>query len=162
MLHVNTVVLLLGSNLGQPMVQLEKAIHGIQQTIGEVFMKSRIYRSSAWGKTNQPDFLNQALCVRTILNPEEVLDQIRALEHAAGRKREVKWGPRIIDIDILYYNEMILQSEQLSIPHPEIPNRRFTLLPLEEIIPDYLHPAYLKTPTELLQHCTDEGEVVVL
>ena len=131
MLHVNTVVLLLGSNLGQPMVQLEKAIHGIQQTIGEVFMKSRIYRSSAWGKTDQPDFLNQALCVRTILNPEEVLDQIRALEHAAGRKREVKWGPRIIDIDILYYNEMILQSEQLSIPHPEIPNRRFTLLPLE-------------------------------
>ena len=162
MLHINTVVLLLGSNLEQPIVQLENALHGIRQNVGEVFMQSRIYRSSAWGKTDQPDFLNQALCVRTILKPEEVLHQIRALENAAGRKRELKWGPRIIDIDILYYNEMILQSEQLSIPHPEIPNRRFTLLPLEEIIPGYLHPAYLKTQTELLQHCTDDGEVVPL
>lgn len=162
MLRTNTVILLLGSNLEKPTLQLQNAVNGIRENIGEIVRQSRIYRSSAWGKTDQPDFLNQAVSVKTLLSPEEVLHQTSILEKKAGRKREMKWGPRIIDIDILYYNDLIVQTEQLSIPHPEILKRRFTLMPLDEIIPDYLHPACLLTQSALLQNCMDTGTVMAL
>jgi 2-amino-4-hydroxy-6-hydroxymethyldihydropteridine diphosphokinase len=156
----NQVFLLLGTNLGSRAANLAEAIHAIDQYVGKIINVSSIYETAAWGKTDQPAFLNQAVEIVTPLCPEETLNNILSIEERLGRRRNEHWGERIIDIDILFYGTTILDSSLLTIPHPQLANRRFTLIPLNEIAPDFVHPILKKSVAELLLNCTDGLGVV--
>lgn len=148
--------LLLGSNLGNRELLLENAIKMIENEIGNVFAKSAVYETAAWGKTDQPSFLNLAIGVESLLTPIELLDSVLAIEKKLGRVRDQKWGARLIDIDvILYENEVINIGEKLTIPHVEMQNRKFVLQPLAEIAPNNLHPILKKTILQLLENLND-------
>lgn len=149
------IFLLLGSNLGDRKQYLENARNAIGDHVGPIHRKSKIHVSSAWGIREQPDFFNQVLEIKTSLSPAELLDAIQKIEIDLGRIRYEKWGPRIIDIDILYYNDLVINSNNLIIPHEEIANRRFTLEPLTEIAPEFIHPVLQKNNSELLELCED-------
>lgn len=151
--------LLLGSNLGERLVYLQKAREKINAAIGPITLISTIYETAAWGLTEQQAFLNQVLEVDTALSPEMLLSRINSIEQELGRVREIKWGARLIDIDILYYDGVVIQTQNLTIPHPELQKRRFTLVPLVEIAPDYVHPLFRKTNYRLLTECADSLEV---
>ena len=153
------IYLLLGTNLGNRKENLEKAFQNIAQQVGPVEAFSDLYETEAWGETEQPVFLNQAIRVNTNLSPEELLHRTQAIEQQMGRVRHRKWGERIIDIDILYYHDNIIQTQDLKIPHPGIPHRRFALVPLCEIAAEAVHPALHKTQQELLNACTDPLKV---
>lgn len=155
----NFAFILLGSNLGDRSANLEVARLKISRQIGEIVTTSSIYKTAAWGNTNQPDFYNQTIELNTVLSPGEVLTNTLAIEREMGRTRNEKWEPRIIDIDILFYGDLILNSRELTIPHPQIPHRRFTLLPLHEIASDFIHPSLNKSITQLLEECIDPLEV---
>ena len=153
--------LLLGANLGDRVATLRRAADLISERIGLVSQASGWYETAPWGIADQPAFLNQVLTVETTLGPEAMLAQTQGIEQELGRVRVEKWGARIIDIDILYYDQLILQTELLTIPHPYLHQRRFTLVPLAEIAPDFTHPVLQKTTLELLAECEDEGEVLI-
>lgn len=153
------IYILLGSNLGDKKKKLEAAATAIDTAIGPVIRKSFFYKTSAWGNTEQPSFYNQVLEIASELTPQEILKQINRIELALGRVRQEKWGARIIDIDILYYEQEVISSPELTVPHPGIPDRRFTLVPLTELAPDLIHPVLRKTNAELLHDCTDKLEV---
>lgn len=154
------VFLLLGSNLGERQQILRSASVLIESRIGIIQASSSVYETAPWGVLDQPVFLNQILIVKTGLMPEEVLRIILEIEHELGRVRYERWGARVIDIDMLYYDNLILDSARLTLPHPRLHERRFTLVPLYEIAPDFIHPVLLKTTKNLLEECTDPGEVV--
>lgn len=147
--------LLLGSNLGDSLTHLKTACEAISRSIGSIITTSSIYKTKAWGKLNQPDFYNQVILVSTGETPQNVLKNLLSIEKEMGRNRIEKWGARIIDLDILFFNDLVVDSPNLQIPHPGIPNRRFTLVPLTEIAPEFVHPVYKKTITELLRDCDD-------
>lgn len=151
--------LLLGTNQGDRKKNLTFARNAIEVSVGVIVKASSIYQTAAWGKTDQPDFLNQALEVETDAPAEKVLAEILSIEKTMGRKREEKWGERIMDIDILLYESQILDSPQLMIPHPELPNRRFALEPLTEIAGDVTHPMLKLKIREMLEKCLDPLEV---
>ena len=155
----HTTFLLLGSNLGKRAQVLKNAATIINNKIGKVKTYSSIYETLAWGNEDQPAFLNQVITVETSLSPQELLITINQIEDDLGRIRHEKWGERLIDIDILYYDDTIISSKELTVPHPEISNRKFTLIPLVEITPDFIHPVIGKTQKELLTDCSDELEV---
>ena len=131
----------------------------IRQYCGNIRAMSSIYETDAWGKNDQPSFLNQALEIYTDLQPRQLLRQILKIEEQIGRVREEKYGPRIIDIDILFFNGEIHNCPMLKLPHPEIQNRRFVLVPLAEIAAEFIHPVLKKTIAELLAICPDKLEV---
>ena len=158
---MNKAYLSLGSNEGNRMLWLEKAMDLIAAHCGTILKRSSVYETAAWGITTQPDFLNMVIYIETNKNPTELLDEILRTETTLGRHRTVKWGPRIIDIDILFFNNEVIELPNLIIPHPFLHERRFTLAPLAEIAPDYVHPKLHKTITELLAECPDKLEVVV-
>lgn len=151
--------LLLGTNLGDKESNLQKALYEISVQIGAIITKSSIYSTAAWGKENQDSFLNQVIKITTKKSPKEVLSECLSIEKELGRVRFEKWGERLIDIDILYYDELIMNEDELTIPHPQIQNRRFTLVPLVELEEGYVHPVLQKTQMELLNICKDELEV---
>lgn len=151
--------LLLGGNLGDRTSYLAEACKHIASSVGSITHRSKLYETAAWGNTDQPSFLNQVLAVHTDLAPEQVLQKINAIEKELGRVRLAHWGARVIDIDILFYDQLVLQSQRLSIPHPQLHLRRFTLMPLTEIAPDLKHPVLWKTVKELLEVCPDTLEV---
>ena len=153
------IFLLLGSNLGNREEILSNVQQEISLSVGDVVNKSSIYETLAWGIEDQPSFLNQVLLVKTKLLPQDLLKVINKVERDLGRVRHQKWGERLIDIDILYYENEIINTKNLIIPHPEIANRRFTLVPLVEIAPDFIHPSIVKTQKELLSECPDRLEV---
>ena len=153
------VFLLLGSNLGNRQEVLALARQHITERVGRILLHSSIYETEPWGLPDQPAFLNQVIEIETGQEPEEVLRNILDIEHELGRVRYVRWGARVIDIDILYFRDLVLDSARLTIPHPRIPERRFTLLPLTEIAPDFINPELGKTSAELLAACSDTGEV---
>jgi 2-amino-4-hydroxy-6-hydroxymethyldihydropteridine diphosphokinase len=149
------VYLLLGSNMGNSLAQLKKAKSLIQKQVGKVSRASAYYSTAAWGNTNQPDFLNQVIVISTKLKPEEVLAQILLIEKSMGRIRTVKNAPRIIDIDILFYEKEIINEKDLIVPHPLIQERKFVLIPLNELSPNFIHPVFKKNIHELLVKCKD-------
>ena len=147
--------LLLGSNLGNKKINLSTARDHISKSVGTILRTSSLYQSEAWGITEQPSFLNQVLQIETILNPQQLLKEILNIELKMSRIRNGKWKERIIDIDILYYDEIVIEETSLTVPHPEIPNRKFTLIPLCEIAPEEIHPILNITNTEILENTAD-------
>lgn len=152
---MNNTYLLLGSNIGNSQQQLSAAIKQIDKKIGNVIRRSKLYVTAAWGNTNQPDFLNQVVQVQTNLSAKEALESILQIEEKMGRVRTVKNAPRIIDIDILFFNREIIREKELTVPHPEIQNRRFVLIPLNELSPALKHPVLNKNIHQLLLTCKD-------
>ena len=156
---MNRTYLLLGSNMGDSHQQLQTAIKKIEDNIGTLVRHSGLYATAAWGNTHQPDFLNQVILVETTLSAAETLQQILTIEYKMGRVRTLKNAPRIIDIDILFFNKEIINEMNLAVPHPEIQNRRFVLVPLNEIAPNLKHPLLSKSIHQLLINCPDHLEV---
>lgn len=152
---MNNTYLLLGSNMGNSKASLDKAIAQIEKKIGAVTRKSGLYSTAAWGNTKQPDFLNQVIIVETKLSAWQTMQTILDIEKKMGRIRTVKNAPRVIDIDILFFNKEIIEQEHLSIPHPQIQNRRFVLVPLNQLSPNLKHPLLNKTVHQLLINCPD-------
>jgi len=156
---MNNVYLLIGGNMGDQMANLAAARNSINIECGRIVTESSIYETEAWGYKEQNAFLNQALVIQTSLQANALMDSILKIEIALGRKREIPLGPRIIDIDIIYYNDEIINSSTLTIPHPSMAQRKFVLMPLTEIAPDYMHPILLKTNEVLLKECGDSSVV---
>jgi 2-amino-4-hydroxy-6-hydroxymethyldihydropteridine diphosphokinase len=149
------VFLLLGSNLGNRELFLQQAVQLIGQNIAPVKKASGIYETQSWGKTDEPDYLNQVVQLKTELPAQTVLERILNIEIILGRKRDVKWGSRIIDIDILFYGNEIINEPGLIVPHPELHNRRFTLEPLGELAPDLIHLVLKKSILKLKNELKD-------
>lgn len=150
------VFLLLGSNLGDRRKFIADAVESIKAAIGAVDRISSLYETQAWGKMDEPDYLNQVVLVRTTLRPRDVLTGIQQIELLAGRSRREKWGSRTLDIDILFYDDMIVDEPDLKIPHPELYRRRFTLEPLAEIAPDMIHPVIKKNILDIKCQLNDD------
>jgi len=153
--RMNSAYLITGGNMGQREDQLSYAAKLIEERCGSIIDRSSIFETAAWGKTNQENFLNQALVLETTLNPRDLLNEILYIENLMGRDRVEKYGPRIIDIDIIFFNHQKIKENGLVIPHPEMSRRRFVLEPLNEVIPAYIHPVLFKTVNELLHQCDD-------
>jgi 2-amino-4-hydroxy-6-hydroxymethyldihydropteridine diphosphokinase len=156
------IYLLLGSNLGNKIRNLSLAEELIGENIGKLRQKSSLYQSPPWGFDHKEDFLNQVLQIESEYSPERVLEKIIEIEKYMGRKRPVKSGlylPRIIDVDILFYNDLIQETPSLTIPHPQLHLRRFTLIPLNEIAPDFIHPVLKLSVHDLLESCYDRSKV---
>jgi 2-amino-4-hydroxy-6-hydroxymethyldihydropteridine diphosphokinase len=156
---MNKAYLLIGGNLGDRKLNLEKARTLLNQFCGTIIKSSPVYETDAWGNTEQPAFLNQALELETELNAKKLMRWILKIEKDMGRIRNDKYGPRNIDIDILLFNEEQFDYSFLKIPHPELHNRRFALVPLAEIAPDALHPVFNKNINTLLKECKDDLSV---
>ena len=142
--------------MGERELNLERARNLIGEKCGEVTTISSLYETAPWGETDQPMFLNQALQIFTSLKPMPLLQKILDIEKQLGRTRQVKFGPRNIDIDILFYNEETHNYPLLTIPHPALQYRRFVLTPMNEIAPGFVHPVFKKTIAELLEECPDD------
>jgi len=147
--------LILGSNIGSRAMYLQTARDKIAENIGPVVRSSSIYKTDPWGYPDQAPFYNQILQFETILNAVETLKALLAIEKSIGRIRQGKWKERIIDIDILYFEDQIINSEDLTVPHPGIPHRRFVLVPLCELIPDEIHPVLKVSNANLLKTTND-------
>lgn len=156
----HTAYLLLGSNLGDRLKNLSIAVELISKTVGEIKQKSGCYETAPWGKTDQPAFINQAVALATDLQPIALLDRLLAIELQMGRQRKEKWGERVIDIDIIFFDdEVIIHNNRLTLPHPQLQYRRFVLEPLNEIASDYEHPILKKNVYSLLCDVADNLEV---
>lgn len=152
---MNTVYLSLGSNQGDSLRLLQTAVDDIRKDIGRVVKVSSVYQTAAWGVEDQPDFLNIALCLQTELPAQQTLEAIHHIETELGRERKIHWGQRTIDIDILLYNNEVINTPTLTIPHVRMQERRFVLVPLNEIAPETIHPVYNTTIAQLLADCKD-------
>ncbi|MEX2232823.1 MAG: 2-amino-4-hydroxy-6-hydroxymethyldihydropteridine diphosphokinase [Cyclobacteriaceae bacterium] len=153
------IFLLLGSNQGQPAENLARASERIEKDAGKILTRSSVYKSAAWGIEDQPDFYNQVLEIESPHSPELLLEKLLDIEKEMGRIRLRKWGPRLIDIDLLFYGQQVRTAAALHLPHPGIPERRFTLLPLAEIAAGFVHPISKKTITTMLEECEDHLRV---
>jgi len=154
------VYLALGSNLGNRAANLKEAINSLSPQM-EVKAKSKVYETPPWGYIEQEKFYNQVLRVQTYLEPEPLLKHLKRLEVALGRKASFQNGPRLIDIDILFYDDRVVNTPVLDIPHPHVHERGFVLLPLMDIAPDYVHPVKQRSVREMLAGCDLRGIVQV-
>lgn len=150
-----TAYLILGSNMGDRLENLTSASSLLSANDLTIVQQSQIYESEAWGKTDQENFLNQALEISTTLSPTDLLKRCNKIEDKLGRIRQEKWGPRMIDIDIAYYENLIIQVDELSIPQRDLENRKFALTVLSELSKDKQHPLLMRSNKELLQDCPD-------
>ena len=157
---MNKAFIILGSNLGNKMAYLKQAIELMNLQNISLIQQSSIYKTAAWGNTEQDDFYNQVIEVVTELSAEILLQTLLEIETKMGRTRNQKWEARIIDLDILYFNNEIIDTENLKVPHPYLHVRKFTLIPLTEIAANYIHPILKETNAKLLANCIDESFVV--
>lgn len=155
------VYLGLGTNLGDKAQNLKTAIELIENEIGGCIKQSAVYYSTAWGIKEQPDFLNQVILIQTKFPPLRLIQKILDIENQMGRTRRIKWGERLIDIDILIMDAIVLHTSNLTIPHPYISERIFVIKPLAEIAPDFQHPIYRKNFETLLSTCSDTTSLLI-
>jgi 2-amino-4-hydroxy-6-hydroxymethyldihydropteridine diphosphokinase len=141
--------------MGDRLANLEMAKLAIYQEIGPILLSSSMYETAAWGKEDQPAFLNQALLIETNLIAHDLMMALLAIEKNMGRIRQEHLGPRTIDLDIIFFNDQIIDSANLTIPHPQMQKRNFVLTPLKEIAPNFIHPILKKSITQLLTDCED-------
>jgi len=152
----HAIYLSLGSNLGNRAANLKEAISSLPPQI-TVKKRSNVYETPPWGYTEQDNFLNQVIMATTYLEPEPLLKHIKRLEVALGRKTTFRYGPRLIDIDILFYDDLVLDTPSLVIPHPHLHERGFVLLPMMDIAPDLMHPVQKKSIRELTARNSTSG-----
>lgn len=153
------IYLLLGSNLGDRKAWLSTARIHIEKQLGKIISLSSLYETASWGKTNEPEYINQVIHLRSSMAAEEILKIIISIEKQLGRERKEKWGSRTIDIDILFYADQVVNEPDLIIPHPQLHLRRFTLAPLHELIPNFSHPLLEKSINEL--YCSLKDNLAV-
>ncbi len=151
------IYLLLGTNLGVLEDNLKRALEEMAKTGIQVVKKSKIYKTKPWGKEDQPDFLNMAVEIETRLSARELLAKIKSIEKKMQRERKERWGPRIIDIDILFYGNQMINKPELTIPHPYFFERPFAIIPMQDIAPDFIPPDYKKSIKELASGVSYEG-----
>ena len=159
---MNEVYLCLGGNLGDCLTTFKKACVLLQQHAGSIVQQSSVYQSRAWGMDQAPDFFNQVLKIETALSPEELMALLLETEHVLGRERSsvaTGYQNRVLDIDIIFFNSLTVETEMLEIPHPRMHLRKFVLGPLCEIAPGYQHPVLHKSIEELLTLCADTTEI---
>ena len=149
------VYILLGSNMGNSQEQFIGAKKHIEKNIGPIIRQSNIYKTAAWGNMEQADFLNQVIIINSKYHASATLEKILKIENIMGRIRTEKNAPRLIDIDILFFNKEIIQTKNLIVPHPALQNRRFTLIPLNQLSPNFIHPVLNKTIHQVLLDCPD-------
>lgn len=152
---MNKAYLLIGGNMGDRLANLANAKEAIQEQVGVIKNVSAIYETAAWGLEEQPSFLNQALLLETDFEALDLLNRLLKIEIQMGRIRNMPLGPRTIDLDIIFFNDQIIESDKLTIPHPQMQKRNFVLTPLNEIAPELIHPIFNKTINQLLIECTD-------
>jgi 2-amino-4-hydroxy-6-hydroxymethyldihydropteridine diphosphokinase len=152
---MNHIYLMIGGNIGDRLANLENARKSIEQRCGPIHKQSSIYETEAWGFKDQPAFYNQALCIETALSPQDLMTTLLAIEVDMGRERLIPLGPRTIDLDIIYYNQTIIDTPGLTIPHPRLAERNFVLAPLMEIAPEFMHPVLNKTNSALYNASLD-------
>ena len=154
-MNVKSVDILLGGNIGDVSKTIKNAILLIEKHCGTLNSSSSVYQTAAWGNEDQPEFLNQVITIQTSLSPLTLLSALQNIEARLGRERHEHWGARTIDLDILFFEEEIINSQRLTIPHPQIQNRKFTLIPLQEIKDEFIHPVLKKTISKLVEICPD-------
>ena len=149
-----------GSNIGDRLKHIQNAIHVLSKTEGISLQKiSSVYKTDPVGYETQGEFLNGVAAIQTNLSPLSLLHTLKDIETAIGRQHRIRWGPREIDLDILIYGDLCLQTEQLVVPHPEMHLRRFVLVPLAEITPNLVHPVFQETIQKLLERLVDDKSV---
>ncbi len=151
-----------GSNLGDREDNLRQVNGLIEQFIGKIKKPSRLYETQAWGITSQPDFINQALIVETTQSPHEVMKNIIKIEELMGRVESEKWTARVIDIDILMYDNQVINEKDLKIPHPHLHERNFVLVPLMEIAGEVIHPVLNLPIEDIYFECNDPLDVIMI
>ncbi|WAC06702.1 MAG: 2-amino-4-hydroxy-6-hydroxymethyldihydropteridine diphosphokinase [Thermodesulfobacteriota bacterium] len=157
----HSVFLGLGSNQGEKIKNCEQAIEEILKLeVGFLLSRSSWYYSEPWGREDQDRFVNGVIQIMTAFCPDELLAKFKEIEKRLGRKNREKWGPRVIDIDILFYDDLSLVSPEMEIPHPRIGERNFVLIPFAEIAPQFVHPVLKRTIKELLETSPDQKKVV--
>ena len=157
---MNTVYIQLGSNIGERESFITKSMYKVEDDIGKIITASSIFETTAWGNKNQNNFLNSVIEIKTPFDAFTILQKSQEIENNLGRERSDKWGERTIDIDILFYNNKIINTKELTVPHPLIQKRKFVLVPLSEIAPNYMHPILKKNISTLLSECKDTQKVL--
>jgi 2-amino-4-hydroxy-6-hydroxymethyldihydropteridine diphosphokinase len=152
----HTVFLALGTNLGDRPANLRAAIATLPPSV-VVRQSSPVYETPPWGLTDQPAFLNMVVKAETRLEPAALLATLKRIDQELGRTPTVRWGPRVIDMDILFYDDLVLETPEATIPHPRLHERAFVLVPLADIAPDLRHPVLGKTVAEMLAECDTSG-----
>ena len=157
---MQTVYLGLGSNKGERISYIEKAIEEISRLPEtKIFVRSAVYETEPWGNIEQEDYLNSVIGIQTELNAEDLLKELKSIEKLIGRKENKKWSAREIDIDLLFYGNEIIDKDHMKVPHGQIENRKFVLVPLNEIAPEFMHPVFKKSISQLLEDTTDKLKV---
>ncbi len=154
------VYLLTGSNIGDRKKYLQHAIEQLNLIAGEVLNSSSVYETAPWGVTDQDAYMNQALILKTNLKPLDLFFELKKIEAGEGRISQKKYAPRTLDIDILFYDDLILETEVLTIPHPRLHLRKFVLVPMNEIAAEFFHPILKEKIKTLLKNCEDELAVI--